>query len=227
MQLLALVGTGTWVHMLLVSSAFDAWHALFTAHPFYGPLAIACVVSLALDGGLPDGGMAGPSPAGLRRRLREPPGGLGDAGAGGGRLGRRDRAARDRDATGARRASPRRGCGRASPRPSTTSRCSSSVELGRTVPAGAKLTCSPAAAVAPPPAGARRLDLHAHRVHPAARRGAVPADAGHLRRERHGPTAATRRSRRRPFVGQQTMRDAHGHSIVNPLFTIYGCFNTL
>jgi hypothetical protein len=29
------------------------------------------------------------------------------------------------------------------------------------------------------------------------------------------------------FVGQQTMRDASGHSIVNPLFTIYSCFNTL
>jgi hypothetical protein len=29
------------------------------------------------------------------------------------------------------------------------------------------------------------------------------------------------------FVGQQTMRDASGHSVVNPLFTIYGCFNTL
>src|SRR6476659_8586935 len=27
------------------------------------------------------------------------------------------------------------------------------------------------------------------------------------------------------FVGQQMMADAHGHSIVNPLFTIYGCFD--
>jgi hypothetical protein len=29
------------------------------------------------------------------------------------------------------------------------------------------------------------------------------------------------------FVGAQTMRDAHRQMVVNPLFTIYGCFNTL
>ena len=29
------------------------------------------------------------------------------------------------------------------------------------------------------------------------------------------------------FVGQQTMRDANGRTVVNPLFTIYGCFNPL
>jgi hypothetical protein len=29
------------------------------------------------------------------------------------------------------------------------------------------------------------------------------------------------------FVGQQTMRDADGHSVVNPLFVLYGCFNVL
>jgi hypothetical protein len=29
------------------------------------------------------------------------------------------------------------------------------------------------------------------------------------------------------FIGQQTMRDAHGHTVVNPLYTIYGCFNPL
>ena len=27
------------------------------------------------------------------------------------------------------------------------------------------------------------------------------------------------------FVGQQMMSDAHGHSVVNPLVTIYGCFD--
>ena len=29
------------------------------------------------------------------------------------------------------------------------------------------------------------------------------------------------------FVGQQTMRDANGHQVVNPLFVLYGCFNPL
>lgn len=29
------------------------------------------------------------------------------------------------------------------------------------------------------------------------------------------------------FIGQQLMRDPHGRNIVNPLYTIYGCFNNL
>ena len=29
------------------------------------------------------------------------------------------------------------------------------------------------------------------------------------------------------FVGQQTMGDANGHQVVNPLFVLYGCFNPL
>ena len=45
-QLLALVGTGVWLHLLLVSSGFDAWHALFVPHPFFGPLVIGELVSL-------------------------------------------------------------------------------------------------------------------------------------------------------------------------------------
>ncbi len=28
------------------------------------------------------------------------------------------------------------------------------------------------------------------------------------------------------FIGQQTMRGADGHQTVNPLYTIYGCFET-
>jgi hypothetical protein len=29
------------------------------------------------------------------------------------------------------------------------------------------------------------------------------------------------------FIGQQTMRNKQGKSVVNPLYTIYGCFNPL
>jgi hypothetical protein len=29
------------------------------------------------------------------------------------------------------------------------------------------------------------------------------------------------------FIGQPLMRDAHGRNVVNPLYTIYGCFNTM
>ncbi len=48
MQLLLLVGTGVWLHMLLAASAFQGWYTLFTAHPYYGPPVIACIVSVIL-----------------------------------------------------------------------------------------------------------------------------------------------------------------------------------
>jgi ABC-2 type transport system permease protein len=46
-QLLDLIGKGVGVHLLLIGSAFDGWHGLFTAHPFYGPLVISSLVSVA------------------------------------------------------------------------------------------------------------------------------------------------------------------------------------
>lgn len=45
MQLLAFVGKGEIVRMLLLASAFDGWHGLFTEHPFYGPLEQGALVS--------------------------------------------------------------------------------------------------------------------------------------------------------------------------------------
>ena len=46
-QLLALIGSGVWVHLLLIGSAFDAWHGLFAVHPFLGPLVVSLLVCLA------------------------------------------------------------------------------------------------------------------------------------------------------------------------------------
>jgi ABC-2 type transport system permease protein len=46
MQLLALIGKGTIVHVLLVGSAFDDWHGLVTSQRFYGPLLDGSLVSL-------------------------------------------------------------------------------------------------------------------------------------------------------------------------------------
>ena len=43
-QLLALLGKGVWVHLLLIGSAFDAWHGLFVDHPFFGPLVVSMLV---------------------------------------------------------------------------------------------------------------------------------------------------------------------------------------
>ncbi len=47
MQLLALTGKGSIVHVLLVGSAFDDWHGLVESHRFYGPLLESSLVSLA------------------------------------------------------------------------------------------------------------------------------------------------------------------------------------
>jgi ABC-2 type transport system permease protein len=46
MGLLLLVGTGIWAHMLLVASAFNSWHGLFNAHPYFGQLIVAMSVSV-------------------------------------------------------------------------------------------------------------------------------------------------------------------------------------
>jgi hypothetical protein len=46
-QLLDLIGKGVIVHELLIGSAFDGWHGLFTSHPFFGQVAIGSLVSLA------------------------------------------------------------------------------------------------------------------------------------------------------------------------------------
>jgi ABC-2 type transport system permease protein len=46
-QLLDLIGRGVVVHELLIGSAFDGWHGLFTSHPFFGQLLVGSLVSLA------------------------------------------------------------------------------------------------------------------------------------------------------------------------------------
>jgi ABC-2 type transport system permease protein len=45
-QLLDLIGKGVIVHDLLIGSAFDGWHGLFTNHPFFGPVLIGSLVSV-------------------------------------------------------------------------------------------------------------------------------------------------------------------------------------
>jgi len=45
-QLLDLIGKGVIVHTLLIGSGFDGWHGLFVAHPFFGPLLVSALVCL-------------------------------------------------------------------------------------------------------------------------------------------------------------------------------------
>ncbi len=46
-QLLDLIGKGVIVHELLIGSAFDGWHGLFTSHPYFGPVLVGSLVSVA------------------------------------------------------------------------------------------------------------------------------------------------------------------------------------
>ncbi|MBV8990774.1 MAG: ABC transporter permease, partial [Solirubrobacterales bacterium] len=45
-QLLDLIGKGVIVHELLIGSAFDGWHGLFTSHPFVGQVLVGSLVSV-------------------------------------------------------------------------------------------------------------------------------------------------------------------------------------
>lgn len=46
-QLLALIGNGAWPHALLLGAGFADWHGLFTAPRFLGPLAVGTLASAA------------------------------------------------------------------------------------------------------------------------------------------------------------------------------------
>ena len=46
-QLLDLIGRGVIVHTILIGSGFDGWHGLFLTHPFFGPLVVSAGVCLA------------------------------------------------------------------------------------------------------------------------------------------------------------------------------------
>jgi ABC-2 type transport system permease protein len=226
LNLLALVGTGTWVHMLLVSSAFLAWHALFTAHPYYGPLAIACVVSLVWTA-------AALTAAWLLLRRRD---------FAGTSVSRRPgwvmpvRVAVISAAVIALLAIATNW----GPAGVTASKLRASItptfnnltllqqrQLGRTVPAGAKLNVLPNCsrrATTPQGPGDWICTLTVFIPQP----GAQPFQQTPVTYDVSVTADGCYKAESPPtFVGQQTMRDASGHSVVNPLFTIYACFNTL
>ena len=101
MQLLELIGSGSWVHTLLVASAFNDWHGLLGAPKFYGPMIIGNCVSVLWIATCLGGVMADPAQAGLRRRAGHPQSRVGAAGSRGARLGGADRRTRGRHEPGA------------------------------------------------------------------------------------------------------------------------------
>ncbi|MBV9802521.1 MAG: ABC transporter permease [Solirubrobacterales bacterium] len=226
MQLLLLVGSGVWLHMLLVGSAFGGWYALFTAHHYYGPMAIACIVSLiwivACLGG-----------AWLILRRRD---------FAGTPVSRRPgwvvpvRVAVGSAVVIALLAV----AGNWGPDGDTAARLKASItpafnnltilqqrELGRFVPAGTKLNVLPSCsrrASTPSGPGDWICTLDVFIPQP----GADPFQQTPVTYDVSLQSNGCYKAESPPsFVGQQTMRDAAGHQVVNPLFVIYGCFNPL
>jgi ABC-2 type transport system permease protein len=226
MQLLLLIGSGVWAHAVLVSSAFSYWHPLFATHPFYGLLAVGCIVSVAWTAACLGGAwailrrrdFAGPSvsrTAGWKQPARIVvglaaaivlfafAGSWGPAGVTPGRV-------------------------KASITPAFTKLTLLQQRLlGRDVPSGASLNvrtaCSRRASTPNGPG-----DWSCTLVVFIPQLGAVPFQQTPVTYEVSVSSDGCYKATSPPsFVGQQTMRDAHGRSVVNPLFTIYGCFDTL
>jgi ABC-2 type transport system permease protein len=214
MQLLLLVGSGVWMHMLLAGSAFQGWYALFTAHPYFGPLAIACIVSLIWIAACLAGswlilrrrdfaGTPVTQRAGWVMPVRAIAGNWGPAG---------DTAAKLK----------------ASIQPTFNNlTLLQQRELGRTVAPGAKLnvltTCSRRASTPKGP-GDWICTLDVFIPQP----GAVPFQQTPVTYDVSLQSNGCYKAESPPsFVGQQTMKDAAGNQVVNPLFVIYGCFNPL
>jgi ABC-2 type transport system permease protein len=226
MQLLALVGKGSIVHTLLVGSAFNDWHGLLVSHRFYGPLIQGSLVSLAWIAAC-----LGGSWAIIRHRDF--------AGAPVPRRAGWITAVR----VVAISAGVIAFLGAASnwgPVAITQSRVQNSFtptftnltflqqqELGRNVPAGAKLSILPSCrrragtSQGPGDDWACMLDVLIPQP------GANPFNPTIVTYDVSVQSNGCYKADAPPsFVGQQMMRAAHGRLVVNPLFTIYGCFDT-
>jgi len=225
-QLLLLIGSGIWAHMLLIGSAFNSWHPLFNAHPFYGPLIVGIVVSLAWT-------IACLSMSWLILRRRDFAG--------------TPVARRQGWTTPVRVALALTGAiallaiaSNWGPIGVTAARLQANFtpafnnltllqqrELGRAVPAGAKLnivpTCSRRGSTARGP-GDWVCTMNVFIPQP----GAVPFLQTPVSYDVSVQSDGCYKAQSPPaFIGNQLMRDAQGHNVVNPLYTIYGCFNTM
>jgi len=228
MQLLLLGGSGVWAHTLLISWAFDAWHGLFTARPFLGPVLASSAVSLAWIAVC----LAIAWRIVRRRDFAGPP------------VSRRDgwRTPVQVAAAAVAVVALLVAAGNWGPAGITASRLKTSLipaferltflqqrELGRTIVPGTKLdivlpSCSHRGS-APRGPGDWVCTINV----------LIPSSSGSLPPQ---PTPVTydvsvasdgcfKAESPPAFVGQQLMRDSSGDEVVNPLYTIYGCFNVL
>lgn len=226
MQLLALVGSGIVVHLLLVGSALNSWSALFVGQPFFGPLLIGVGVSIVwasiclwISWRLVRRRDFAGTPTSRRPGWVVPV-----------------RASVALAAAIALLAI----AGNWGPTPVTAKRLESNFaasfnnltllqqrELGRHVPAGAGLnvvpTCSRRGSR---PKGPGDWVCTMTVYIPQA--GADPFQQTPVSYDVSVQSDGCYKAQSPPvFVGQQLMKNASGQQVVNPLYTIYGCFNTL
>lgn len=226
MQVLLLVGSGVWAHMLLFSSALTSWRPLFLDHPYFGQLAIGIVVSLLWTAGC---GWA----AWLIMRRRD------FAGA---PVSRRGWKAPALGAVGiAAVIALFAVAGNWGPVGVTSARLKASFiptfnnltilqqqQLGRSVPPGATLnialpTCSRRGSG---PTGPGDWVCTFQVIIPTP--GSLPPQPTTVSYEVSVSSDGCYKAQSPPaFIGSQTMQDANGSQVVNPLYTVYGCFNTL
>jgi ABC-2 type transport system permease protein len=226
MQLLLFVGSGIIMHLLLVSSAFNTWHALFTGHPYFGQLLIGIAVSIIWSAaclwiswrllrrrdfaGIPASRRQGwviPVRASVALAaviaLLAVAGSWGPTGVTPSRL-RHDFAASFNQLTILQQR-----------------------ELGRHVPAGAQLnivpTCSRRGSTADGPGDwVCIMDVFIPQ-----QTGATPFNETPVEYDVSVTSDGCWKAQSPPiFVGQQMMKVPGGRTVVNPLYTIYGCFNT-
>lgn len=226
MQLLLLVGSGIIMHLLLLSSALNTWHALFTGHPYFGQILVGIAISIAWSAAslwicwllLRRRDFAG-TPVSRRQgwvipvraavalaaviALLAVAGNWGPTGVTASRL-RHDFAVSFNQLTILQQR-----------------------ELGRHVPAGAQLnivpTCSRRGSTPTGPGDwVCTMDVFIPQ-----QQGATPFNETPVSYDVSVTSDGCYKAQSPPiFVGQQMMKDAAGQSVVNPLYTVYGCFNT-
>jgi ABC-2 type transport system permease protein len=226
MQLLAFLGRGSWTHALLLSATFDDWHGLLAQPSFWGPTAIALSVSMVWIAAALGG-------AWLLLRRRE------FAGPPVSRLGGWLPAARlvvvaaivfvllsavsGLGSTAITRARVQASVAQSFERLTILQQR----ELGRAAPAGAHLDMTTQCARRGSSREGPGDDWICTMTLIAAQPGFNPLSLTPVSYDVSvKPNGCYKADAPPSFIGQQTMTDARGTSVVNPLYRIYGCFDT-
>lgn len=224
-QLLGLIGKGVIMHLLLPGSAFLGWHGLFTEPRFYGPMIVSSLVSVAWIVAC-----IYASRRILRRR---------DFLAATTERGPDWRTPLKAVAVTAAAVAVLALLGNAGPTGDTEHRLSAAIGeefnhltllqqemIGRQVPAGAKLdilpNCNRRAAKAEGPGDwTCSLNVYLPQSH------AVPFSATSVEYDVSLDSNGCYKAQSPPaFIGGMTMKNIAGERVTNPLYLVYGCFNT-